>query len=157
MSTTINLTASSDYSLLVVGRIKDIIIRGGENLFPVQIENVLTAHPGIHEAAAVAVPDERYGEVVGAWVLRAPTSGSAATPIKPEEVRSVVAQGMNPQNAPAYVWFVGHDYGEGVDAEEEGGVKKFMGLPKTASGKVMKHVLRKWSRELASRGVGKLV
>src|ERR1700761_9069413 len=59
---------------VVVGRIKDIIIRGGENLFPVQIENVLTAHPAVLEAAAVSVPDTQYGEVVGAWIVPAPGS-----------------------------------------------------------------------------------
>ncbi|OCB89127.1 acetyl-CoA synthetase-like protein [Sanghuangporus baumii] len=58
--------------LRIVGRNKDIIIRGGENLFPVQIENRMTFHPAIREAAAVSVPDRKYGEVVGAWI-NAPT------------------------------------------------------------------------------------
>ena len=63
-----------------------------QNLFPVQIENVLTAHADIREAAVVSVPDPKYGEVVGAWVVREP----AAT-ITKENVRRVVAEGMNPQ------------------------------------------------------------
>ena len=64
---------------------------------------------------------------------------------------------MNPQNAPTYVWFVGQDYGVGEKGgKEEGGVKKFMGLPKTASGKVMKHVLRAWSKELSEKDIGKI-
>lgn len=75
-----------------------------------------------------------------------------------------MSESMNPQNAPAYVWFIGEDYGQkggrkaGTDSggEEEGGVRRFMGLPKTASGKVMKHVLRRWGRELAERGVGRI-
>ncbi|KAF9482709.1 acetyl-CoA synthetase-like protein [Pholiota conissans] len=124
--------------LRVVGRIKDLIIRGGENLFPVQIENAMTAHHEIREAAAVAVPDDIYGEVVGAWIVREPH-----TQITREQVRESVASVMNPQNAPAWVWFVG---------EEEG----LNDLPKTASGKVMKHVLRKWSRELVKAGVGRV-
>ncbi|KAL0576077.1 hypothetical protein V5O48_005905 [Marasmius crinis-equi] len=119
----------------IVGRIKDIIIRGGENLFPIQIENVLHTNPGIRESAAVSVPDKRYGEVVGAWIVRAPGSK-----ITREDVRKTVSQGMNPQNAPTWVWFVGED------TPEE--------LPKTASGKIMKHVLRKWSKELAEKGIG---
>ncbi|KAI0674518.1 acyl-CoA synthetase [Trametes maxima] len=123
--------------LRIVGRIKDIIIRGGENLFPVQIENVLTAHPHIREAAVVAVPDAKYGEVVGAWVVREPQ-----TSLSGEETRRAVAEGMNPQNAPAWVWFVGED---GVPGE----------IPKTASGKVQKHILRAWSQELAGKGVGR--
>ncbi|KAH9849602.1 hypothetical protein C2E23DRAFT_838789 [Lenzites betulinus] len=124
--------------LRIVGRIKDIIIRGGENLFPVQIENVLTAHPHIREAAVVSVPDPKYGEVVGAWIVREPQ-----TAISKEETRRVVAEGMNPQNSPTWVWFVGE---EGVPEE----------IPKTASGKVQKHILRDWSKELAQRGVGRV-
>ncbi|EAU81427.2 acyl-CoA synthetase [Coprinopsis cinerea okayama7 len=123
----------------IVGRIKDIIIRGGENLFPVQIENTLTAHPSIKEAAAVSVPDSKYGEVVGAWIVREP----GERPVTMQEVRDVVWKGMNPQNAPAWVWFIGED---GNPAE----------LPKTASGKVMKHVLREWSKELAQKDVGRV-
>ncbi|KAI9065584.1 acyl-CoA synthetase [Trametes sanguinea] len=123
--------------LRIVGRIKDIIIRGGENLFPVQIENILTAHPHIREAAVVAVPDSKYGEVVGAWIVREPN-----TAISKEETRRVVAEGMNPQNSPAWVWFLGED---GVPDE----------IPKTASGKVQKHILRDWSKELAKKGVGR--
>ncbi|EIW55520.1 acyl-CoA synthetase [Trametes versicolor FP-101664 SS1] len=123
--------------LRIVGRIKDIIIRGGENLFPVQIENVLTAHPHIREAAVVSVPDPKYGEVVGAWIVR-----EAQTAISKEETRRVVADGMNPQNSPAWVWFLGED---GVPEE----------IPKTASGKVQKHILREWSKELARKGIGR--
>ncbi|KAL6306088.1 acyl-CoA synthetase [Sparassis latifolia] len=125
--------------LRVVGRIKDIIIRGGENLFPVQIENVLSAHSAIREAAVIAVPDARFGEVVGTWIVREPRSTMSK-----EEVRKVVSAGMNPQNAPAWVWFLGE---EGAPGE----------IPKTASGKVMKHVLREWSRDLSKKGVGRVV
>ncbi|KAH7882410.1 hypothetical protein F5I97DRAFT_1939445 [Phlebopus sp. FC_14] len=124
--------------LRIVGRIKDIIIRGGENLFPVQIENALTAHPSIREAAAVSVPDTKYGEVVGAWIVLEP-----GTTMSKVEVRRIVSDNINPQNAPAWVWLVG----EGADARE---------LPKTASGKVMKHVLRERSKELALKNVGRV-
>ena len=57
-----------------------------------QIENVLTAHGEIREAAVVSVPDPKYGEVVGAWIVREPSTG-----ITKESVRRVVAEGMNPQ------------------------------------------------------------
>ncbi|KAG8962345.1 hypothetical protein FRC03_004322 [Tulasnella sp. 419] len=125
--------------LRIVGRIKDIIIRGGENLFPVQIENVLTRHPAIHEAAAVSVPDSVYGEVVGAWIVRKPGS----VKLSRKEIREWVAANMNPQNAPAWIFFVGED---GVQAE----------LPKTASGKIMKNILRDWSRAWSKEGIGKV-
>jgi len=130
-----------DGYLRIVGRIKDIIIRGGENLFPVQIENVLTAEEGVLEAAAVAVPDDKYGEVVGAWIVR--RSGNAGDALTREAVRRAVTERMNPQTAPAWVWFIGED---GVQDE----------LPKTASGKVQKHILREWSRDLAKKGVGRV-
>ena len=52
----------------VTGRVKEMIIRGGENLFPAEIENVLLEHPAIAECAVVGLPDERWGEVVTCFV-----------------------------------------------------------------------------------------
>lgn len=57
-----------------------------------QIENVLTEHPAIREAAAVSVPHSQLGEVVGAWVVLEP-----GTELSREEVRKQVAESMNPQ------------------------------------------------------------
>ena len=73
--------------------LKAYIVR--KNLFPVQIENVLTASLAILEAAAVSVPDSHYGEVVGTWIVRDPH----LKPISREEVRNIVATSMNPQVA----------------------------------------------------------
>lgn len=123
----------------IVGRVKDLIIRGGENLFPVQIENILTEHPAIREAAVIAVPDPKYGETVGAWIVREP----GAPVLSRKEVRELVRKNMNPQNAPAWVWFINE---EGTPAE----------LPKTASGKVQKHILRMWSKVLWENSIGKV-
>jgi fatty-acyl-CoA synthase len=53
----------------IVGRTKDMIISGGENVYPAEIENVLHAHPAVREAAVVGVPDERWGEVCVAFVV----------------------------------------------------------------------------------------
>lgn len=65
-----------------------------QNLFPVQIENVLTASPAIREAAVVSVPDDRYGEVVGAWIaLEEAHRGK----MQKEDVRKIVRAKMNPQ------------------------------------------------------------
>ena len=58
----------------IVGRLKDMIIVGGFNVYPAEIENVLAAHPAIKEAAVIGVPDERLGEVAMAWVV--PASGT---------------------------------------------------------------------------------
>ena len=56
----------------ITGRVNDMIIRGGENLFPAEIENVVIAHPGVVEVAVIGVPDPFWGEVAIAF-LRAKT------------------------------------------------------------------------------------
>lgn len=63
-----------DGYLTIVDRIKDMIIRGGENIYPKEIENVLHSFPGVLEAAVVGRPDERYGEVPVAYVVAQPGS-----------------------------------------------------------------------------------
>jgi fatty-acyl-CoA synthase len=57
-----------DGYIQIVGRIKDMIIRGGENVYPVEVENFLYGHPDVADVAVVGVPDERYGEQVVAWI-----------------------------------------------------------------------------------------
>jgi fatty-acyl-CoA synthase len=56
----------------IVGRIKDMIIRGGENVYPREIEEFLHTHPDVAEAQVIGVPSERYGEEVMAWVRPRP-------------------------------------------------------------------------------------
>jgi fatty-acyl-CoA synthase len=56
----------------IVGRIKDLVIRGGENIYPREIEEFLYAHPDIEDVAVIGVPDERYGEELVAWVRLRP-------------------------------------------------------------------------------------
>src|SRR5690242_3394416 len=53
----------------VVGRIKDVVIRGGENVYPAEVEEFLHTHPGILDVQVIGVPDDRYGEEVMAWVI----------------------------------------------------------------------------------------
>ncbi len=62
----------------IVGRVKDMIIRGGENIYPREIENFLFRHPDVREAQVFGIPDEKFGEVVCAWVI--PRAGSDLTP-----------------------------------------------------------------------------
>jgi long-chain acyl-CoA synthetase len=57
-----------DGYLYVVDRLKDVIIRGGENIYAAEIEGVLYEHPEVSEAAIVGLPDEKYGEIVAAFV-----------------------------------------------------------------------------------------
>src|SRR6185436_11715871 len=56
----------------IVGRIKDLIIRGGENIYPREIEEFLYTHPAVQDAQVIGVPSERYGEEVMAWVKLRP-------------------------------------------------------------------------------------
>ena len=102
-----------------MGRLKDMIIRGGENLFPVEIEEVLYQHPGVSEAAVVGLPDETWGEVVAAFIR--PTD--PANPPTAAELRAHVRAHLSPQKTPT-VWF---------------GVEDF---PLTGSGKIQKFALR---------------
>ena len=74
----------------ITGRIKDIIIRGGENIRPLEIEDCLMAHAGVREVSVVGLPNERYGEVVAAFVI--PNAGSRVTE---EEVRSWVRKKLS--------------------------------------------------------------
>lgn len=60
---------SPDGYVTITGRIKDLIIRGGENIHPLEIENCLLGNSGIGDVSVVGVPDERYGEVVAAFVI----------------------------------------------------------------------------------------
>jgi fatty-acyl-CoA synthase len=62
-------TMDRDGYLNIVGRIKDMVIRGGENIYPREIEEVLYLHPGVSAAQVVGVPDARMGEELVAWVI----------------------------------------------------------------------------------------
>ena len=64
----------------IAGRIKEMIIRGGENIYPREIEAVLLSHPGVAEVAVVGVPDRFWGEEVGAVIRRAAGTPAAGTP-----------------------------------------------------------------------------
>jgi fatty-acyl-CoA synthase len=68
-------TMDADGYVNIVGRIKDMIIRGGENVYPREIEEYLLTHPDVVDAQVIGVPSERYGEEVMAWVRARPDSG----------------------------------------------------------------------------------
>ncbi len=85
----------------VVGRIKDMIIRGGENVYPREIEEFLYTHPQIADVQVVGVPDERYGEELMAWVV--PRPGSNLTT---EDVRDFCREKIAHYKIPRYVKFV---------------------------------------------------
>jgi fatty-acyl-CoA synthase len=68
--------------LNIVGRIKDMIIRGGENVYPREVEEFLYTHPSVSDVQVIGVPSEKYGEEVMAWVKLKP--GSACAPAELE-------------------------------------------------------------------------
>ena len=83
---------SPDGYISITGRIKDLIIRGGENIHPLEIENCLLAHPAIADVSVVGVPDERYGEVVAAFVIARDQGPKAITA---EEIRKYVREELS--------------------------------------------------------------
>ena len=65
-------TMDPDGYVAIVGRMKDMVIRGGENVYPREIEEFLYGHPAIDDVQVIGVPDERYGEELMAWVRLKP-------------------------------------------------------------------------------------
>ncbi|KAF9774648.1 hypothetical protein IL306_007318 [Fusarium sp. DS 682] len=118
----------------ITGRIKDLIIRGGENLSPSEIENQLLRHPAIREACVVATKDKVHGEVVAAFLQ------SCSHEKRPSdiEIRDWVLKDLSPVKVPAFIFWLGH---QGVDAE----------LPKTGSGKYQKHIIRNYANQLVGK------
>ncbi|MEP9384658.1 AMP-binding protein [Nocardioides sp. KR10-350] len=95
-------TMREDGYCLIVGRIKDMVIRGGENIYPREIEEFLYTHPDIEDVQVVGVPDEKYGEELCAWVrLRA---GAAA--LDAEAVRTFATGRLAHYKIPRYVLVV---------------------------------------------------
>ena len=86
----------------IVGRIKDMVIRGGENIYPREIEEFLHTHPDVEDVQVVGVPDEKYGEELCAWVrLRA-----GAEPLDADAVRAFATGRLAHYKIPRYVMVV---------------------------------------------------
>ena len=114
----------------IVGRIKDMVIRGGENIYPSEIEAFLYQHPDIEDVQVIGVPDEKYGEELCAWVkMRA-----GATPLDADAVRAFCAGRLSHYKIPRYVMIV-----------EE--------FPMTVTGKVRKVAMREETAEKLGLGV----
>jgi acyl-coenzyme A synthetase/AMP-(fatty) acid ligase len=123
-------SVDADGYLTISDRKKDIIIRGGENLSSREIEQIVCAHPAVADAAAVSVPDDRYGESVGVFVV--PTPGAEVTL---EQLRAHFTDAdVAPQKTPEHL----------VIMDE---------LPRTPSGKVKKAALRAIAQEQGRLGV----
>lgn len=86
----------------IVGRIKDVVIRGGENLYPREIEDFLHSHPDIDDVQVVGVPDAKYGEEVCAWITMRPDR----PPLDAEAVRAFCTGKLAHYKIPRYVHIV---------------------------------------------------
>ena len=86
----------------IVGRIKDMVIRGGENVYPREIEEFLYAHPDIEDVQVIGVPDEKYGEELCAWIRMR----SGADPLDADAVRAYAAGKLAHYKIPRYVLVV---------------------------------------------------
>jgi len=109
----------------IVGRIKDVVIRGGENVYPREVEEFLYAHPKIQDVQCFGVPDARYGEELCAWVKLRPGESMTA-----DEVRAFCEGRIAHQKVPRHVRFVDE-------------------FPMTVTGKMQKYLMREaMAREL---------
>ena len=109
--------------LFLSDRVKDLIISGGENIYPAEVERVLSEHPAVAEAVVVGVPDDRWGEAVAAVVVRRPGASTSE-----EELIAWVGARVAGYKRPRQVVLVD-------------------GLPRNAAGKVMRRRLREDLRE----------
>jgi fatty-acyl-CoA synthase len=111
-------TIDKDGYYRITGRIKDMIIRGGENIYPREIEEFLYQLDGVRDVQVVGAPDEKYGEIGAAFIIK--NEGSELTDV---DVREFCYEHMARYKAPKYICFV-----------EE--------FPMTGSGKIQKFKLR---------------
>ncbi|TCP53340.1 fatty-acyl-CoA synthase [Tumebacillus sp. BK434] len=116
-------TLDADGNLRVTGRLKDMIIRGGENVYPREVEEFLYTHPKVLDVQVIGIPDPKYGEEVGAFVIV--KEGATLTA---EELREYCLDKISRFKIPRYFEFV-------------------EGYPMTASGKVQKFKLRELAQE----------
>ncbi|HET8843894.1 MAG TPA: AMP-binding protein, partial [Ktedonobacteraceae bacterium] len=116
-------TLDEDGYINIVGRIKDMIIRGGENVYPREIEEFLYTNPKISDVQVIGVPDAKYGEEIMAWVqLKAGESSTT------EEIREFCKGQIAHYKIPRYVKFV-------------------ESFPMTVTGKIQKYLMRQTSVE----------
>jgi fatty-acyl-CoA synthase len=116
-----------DGYLSITGRIKDMVIRGGENVYPREVEEFLYTHPDILDAQVIGVPDARYGEELMVWIRLRP----GATPITSESLREFCSGKLAHYKIPRYVHITDE-------------------FPMTVTGKVRKVEMREKSVEILS-------
>jgi fatty-acyl-CoA synthase len=111
----------------IVGRIKDMINRGGENIYPTEIENLLISYPGVEAIEVVGVPDKYYGEIVVAFVIKSPDAD-----LEEGDVRDYVDDNLAHYKVPKCVFFIDE-------------------FPLNVSGKVLKNKLSDLAQDLIAK------
>lgn len=112
----------ADGYLMVTGRLKDMLIRGGENIYPREVEEFLGNHSDVADVEVIGVPDDKYGEEIMAWIIMR----DGRKPLTAHDVAQFAEGKLSKQKIPRYVHCI----------------KQF---PTTASGKVRKVELREWA------------
>jgi fatty-acyl-CoA synthase len=107
-----------DGNFRIVGRSRELIIRGGENIYPAEVEEFLHRHSAVAEVAVAGVPDAKYGEVVAAWVVL-----KCGMSVQPDELKCYCQGQIAHFKIPQYTMIV-------------------ESLPRTVTGKIRKHILR---------------
>ena len=123
-------TMDDDGYVNIVGRIKDMIIRGGENIYPREIEEFLYTHPAVVDAQVIGVPDAKYGEELMAWVQLA-----AGEVLTEDELKAFCEDKIAHFKVPRYVRFVSE-------------------FPMTVTGKIRKVEMRE--KSIADLGLGEV-
>ncbi len=118
--------------LYVLDRRDDLIITGGENVYPAEVEAALCAHPGVADAGVVGLPDPRWGQAVAAIVVQRPSIS-----LRADDVRAFLEPRLARYKQPRYVWF--------VDA-----------VPRSAGGKLLRREIRTWAEAQRPRDTGDL-
>ena len=113
-----------DGNYKITGRIKDMIIRGGENIYPKEIEDFIYTHEKVQDVQVIGVPSEAYGEEIMACVILKPGETSSE-----EEIKKYVLDHMAKHKVPSYVAFVDE-------------------FPMNAAGKILKYKMREWAVDL---------
>jgi hypothetical protein len=121
-------TIDEDGYCNIVGRLKDMVIRGGENIYPREIEEFLYRHPNVQDVQVIGVPDARYGEELCAWIRLREGANSTA-----EEIRDFCRGQISHYKIPRHIKFV-------------------ESFPMTVTGKIQKYLMREESiKELVCR------
>jgi fatty-acyl-CoA synthase len=111
----------------ITGRMKDMIIRGGENIYPREIEEFLHEVPGVKDSQVVGIPDKKYGEIVGAFVIL-----KKGADLTEDDIRDYASSRISRYKVPKHIFFVDN-------------------YPLTASGKIQKYKLRELAVEILKK------